>query len=192
MPSPEPRGNRGPAAAADNRRALLDAARRVFADRGYRAPLSAIAREAGVGQGVLYRHFPTRLDLALAAFEENFAELDAIAAHPGPGAFADLWSRLVEITVAESAFVEMAVDARRALADRHDEGRLRSMLADTLARAQAAGVVDATLNADDVVLMHRMIFGVVTTSIDDDAGVRAAVDRATALLRHDPLGGRQR
>lgn len=184
MPSPTPRGNRGPAAAADNRRALLDAARRVFADRGYRAPLSAIAREAGVGQGVLYRHFPTRLDLALAAFEENFAELDAIAARPGPDAFAELWSRLVEITVAESAFVEMAVDARRTLAGRNDDGRLRGMVADTLARAQAAGVVDAGLTAEDVVLMHRMIFGVVVTSVDDDdAAVRAAVGRATALLR---------
>ena len=41
----------------DNRRALLDAARRVVGGRGHRMPLSAVAREAGPGQGVL-RRFP--------------------------------------------------------------------------------------------------------------------------------------
>ncbi|WP_182113172.1 MULTISPECIES: TetR/AcrR family transcriptional regulator [unclassified Actinotalea] len=187
MSSPRSRGNRGPAAAAGNRRALLDAARRVFAERGYRAPLSAIAREAGVGQGVLYRHFPTRLDLALAVFEENFAELEAIATRPDPRAFVDLWSRLVDITITESAFVEMAVDARRSLVGRHDDDRLRDLVAGALTRAQEAGLVDPAVSADDVVLMHRMIFGVVVTSVEhDDAAVHAAVDRATALLRRDP------
>ena len=68
-------GNRGPAAAAGNRRALLRAARDLFAQKGYNVPLSAIARAAGVGQAVLYRHFPRRLDLAFAVFEENFADL---------------------------------------------------------------------------------------------------------------------
>ncbi len=47
-----------------------------MAARGHRVPLNAIAREGRVGQGVLYRHFPTRLDLAFAVFEENSAELE--------------------------------------------------------------------------------------------------------------------
>src|SRR5690606_39484170 len=63
--------NRGPAAAAENRAALLAAARRLFAERGYHAPLSAIAREAGVGQGSLYRHFPQRELIAAAILEEK-------------------------------------------------------------------------------------------------------------------------
>lgn len=73
-------------------------------------PLSAIAKDAGVGQGVLYRHFPTRLDLALAVFEENLAQLEAVAAAPDPSAFGRLWQALVELTVESAAFVEMAVD----------------------------------------------------------------------------------
>ena len=39
------------------------------------ASLEGIAREAGVAIGTLYRHFPTRLDLLLAALEPRLAEL---------------------------------------------------------------------------------------------------------------------
>ncbi|MFB9629003.1 TetR/AcrR family transcriptional regulator [Nonomuraea helvata] len=53
--------NRGPGAAVRNRAALIAAAREVFAAAGYDAPLSMVARVAGVGQGSLYRHFPDRV-----------------------------------------------------------------------------------------------------------------------------------
>ncbi|MGO1628191.1 helix-turn-helix domain-containing protein, partial [Microbacterium sp.] len=66
-----PRKNRGPAAAAENRRALIAAARAVFADGGFAVPFSAIARRAGVGQGSLYRHFPTKIALAAAVFDDD-------------------------------------------------------------------------------------------------------------------------
>ncbi len=49
--------------AQQNRAALVEAAREVFAERGLDAPLEQIARQAGVGIGTLYRHFPTRNDL---------------------------------------------------------------------------------------------------------------------------------
>ncbi|WP_067535516.1 TetR/AcrR family transcriptional regulator [Nocardia crassostreae] len=76
------RANRGPKAAAGNRAALIRAARELFAADGFDVPLSAIARAAGVGQGVLYRHFPTRESIALTVFEENIAEVEAAAANP--------------------------------------------------------------------------------------------------------------
>ena len=182
MPTPAGRVNRGPAAAADNRRAILTAARQVMTERGLRAPLSAIARAAGVGQGVLYRHFPTRLDLALAVFEDNFAELEAIAADPAPDALRRLWSRLVDLTIETSAFVEMVLLAREELPGYRGQDRLLGLVADTLPRAQRAGRVDAGLTAEDVLLGWRMVFGVVLTATDP-RDVRAAVDRALALLR---------
>jgi AcrR family transcriptional regulator len=37
--------------------------------------LEAIARQAGVGVGTLYRHFPTRLDVVEAVYEEDVEEL---------------------------------------------------------------------------------------------------------------------
>jgi AcrR family transcriptional regulator len=66
-----PKKNRGPAAAAHNRRALIDAARDLFAEQGFSVPFSAVARRAGVGQASLYRHFPDKVALGVAVFEEN-------------------------------------------------------------------------------------------------------------------------
>lgn len=176
------KSNRGPAAAVDNRRALLQAARRVFAERGYHAPLNSIAREAGVGQGVLYRHFPTRLDLAFAVFDDSFAELDAIAADPVPDAFTRLWGRLVDITIDTSAFLEMVTDARRSLPDYDGSSHLLTLIESTLPRAQDAGLVPAALTPEDVMLAQRMVYGVVVTAIDPD-DIRRAVAQSLVLLR---------
>lgn len=56
--------------------ALLRAAKAVFATAGVDAPVREIAREAGVGLGTLYRHFPQRSDLIAAVFRR---EIDACA-----------------------------------------------------------------------------------------------------------------
>ncbi len=72
--------NRGPRAAAGNRAALVDAAREIFTTDGLDAPLSRIARRAGVGQGVLYRHFPDRHAIAAAVLEENVRQVEQAAA----------------------------------------------------------------------------------------------------------------
>ena len=53
---------------------LIAAAQREFAARGVDASLERIARDAGVAIGTLYRHFPTRLDLLMAAFEPRLQE----------------------------------------------------------------------------------------------------------------------
>lgn len=57
--------------------ALLEAAKREFADAGVDAPVRAIAQRAGVGVGTVYRHFPLRSDLITAVFTR---EIDACAA----------------------------------------------------------------------------------------------------------------
>lgn len=71
--------NDGPKAAARNRAALVTAAREIFAEHGLEAPLSAIARRAGVGQGVLYRHFPDRTAAVAAVLEENVRQIERAA-----------------------------------------------------------------------------------------------------------------
>jgi len=53
---------------------LIAAARSEFASRGVDASLEQIARDADVAIGTLYRHFPTRLDLLLAALEPRLQE----------------------------------------------------------------------------------------------------------------------
>jgi AcrR family transcriptional regulator len=47
----------------DKRKAILDAALRVFAERGIAAPTSAISRVAGVAEGSLFTYFKTKNDL---------------------------------------------------------------------------------------------------------------------------------
>jgi AcrR family transcriptional regulator len=174
--------NRGPAAAAENRAAILAAARQLFAEQGYRVPLSAIAREASVGQGVLYRHFPDRLALAVAVFEDNFAELEQLAASTsGPECFPLLWRRLVAYTVDSSAFVEMVIDARTQLPADASEDRLLALMAEPLARAQDAGLADPDWTPQDILLLEQMVYGVAIAQ-PDPALVTDAVRRALALI----------
>jgi AcrR family transcriptional regulator len=61
--------------AARNRRALLDAALEAFKRGGVTASLDDIAKSAGVGPGTLYRHFPSRDDLALAVIDDGLLAL---------------------------------------------------------------------------------------------------------------------
>lgn len=182
MPAPPRPRNRGPAAAAANRAAILSAARTVFSEQGYRAPLNAIAKAAGVGQGVLYRHFPDRFALANAVFEDNFADLEWLAASiPGPECFAAVWRQLVAYTVASSAIVEMVIDARTQLPADVNEERLVALVADPLARAQAAGRADPAWTPSDILLFEHMIHGVVMAQLDPAAAMDA-VRRALALI----------
>src|SRR5216683_7877526 len=67
-----------------NRERILDVAKEAFTRSGANASLDDIAKDAGVGPGTLYRHFPTREELLeavyrtemekLASAEEKFAE----------------------------------------------------------------------------------------------------------------------
>ncbi len=64
--------------AALTRESIVVAARAAFAGRGYAgASTAAIARAAGVTEGALFHHFPTKARLFLEVFEALEAELDA-------------------------------------------------------------------------------------------------------------------
>lgn len=65
-------------AAARNRVAIIEAAHELFAENPL-VPLSEVAKRAGVGAGTLYRHFPTRDDLILAAYQHDIDRLTTTA-----------------------------------------------------------------------------------------------------------------
>lgn len=78
-------GKRQPRADAQrNRERILEIAKKSFSQSGVNTSLDDISKEAGVGPGTLYRHFPTRDALLeavyrtevekLAAAEQKFAE----------------------------------------------------------------------------------------------------------------------
>jgi AcrR family transcriptional regulator len=58
-----------------NRDRLLEVAARVISADGPDVALEAIAKEAGVGIGTLYRHFPTREALVDAAYRNELSRL---------------------------------------------------------------------------------------------------------------------
>lgn len=64
----------------DRREALLDAARAAFAEHGYEATsIAAIARRAGVSDGLLYRYFTDKRALLGAVLERYMEEMIARA-----------------------------------------------------------------------------------------------------------------
>src|SRR5258708_27839424 len=58
-----------------NREQLLAAAVVAFSQEGPEVTLESIARDAGVGIGTLYRHFPSREALVDAAYRSELARL---------------------------------------------------------------------------------------------------------------------
>jgi AcrR family transcriptional regulator len=72
MTDTAPRALRSDAAA--NRERVLAAAARAIKREGEKVPMATIARDARVGVGTVYRHFPDRADL-LAALERRSYEI---------------------------------------------------------------------------------------------------------------------
>jgi TetR/AcrR family transcriptional regulator, fatty acid metabolism regulator protein len=58
---------------------ILQAASRVFAERGYEAAtIAEIARQAGVGKGTVYLYYRSKRDVYWAALRHHVAELHAL------------------------------------------------------------------------------------------------------------------
>jgi len=60
-----------------NRGRILDVAKQAFSRSGVNTSLDDIAKEAGVGPGTLYRHFPTREELLEAVYRTQVEKLAA-------------------------------------------------------------------------------------------------------------------
>lgn len=71
----------------ERRQAILDAAMKIFAQRGYAAAtIRAIAREANIAQGTIYLYFPSKRDILLALYRSMILEsLEEIMARPEKG-----------------------------------------------------------------------------------------------------------
>ncbi|MEU9045430.1 MULTISPECIES: helix-turn-helix domain-containing protein [unclassified Kitasatospora] len=99
-----------------NRDLLLAAARDLFSRQGLDVPLDQIAKEAGVGNATLYRHFPTRE----ALIGEVFADAGAALATAGEEALAaeDAWTgleryfeRIFELVAADRGINDLVTQA---------------------------------------------------------------------------------
>jgi AcrR family transcriptional regulator len=147
--SPPPRRRR--ADAERNRARLLEVARAAFASGQATVALEQIARDADVGIGTLYRHFPTREALVAALYRQELDELIASA---------DVLARTLAPPVALRAWMdrfrdyvtvkrEMAETLRAVFASgAFTVPGIREELSAAVQLILDAGVTDASLRAD--------------------------------------------
>ena len=76
---PSPPARKVRADAQRNRERILEIAKQAFTQHGAEASLDDIARQAGIGPGTLYRHFPARDALIEAVYRSEVEKLAAAA-----------------------------------------------------------------------------------------------------------------
>jgi AcrR family transcriptional regulator len=74
---PRPVGRKPRADALRNRERILEVAKEAFTRAGADVHLDDVAKQAGVGAGTLYRHFPTRDALLEAVYRSEVGKLAA-------------------------------------------------------------------------------------------------------------------
>jgi TetR/AcrR family transcriptional regulator len=137
------------------RAAVLDSARRVFSRSSYRGATTAeIAREAGISEPILYRHFGSKRDLYLACLDEawqTFHEEATQALADDPvgclGVISDRYMakgtkfRVVDLWI--QALTEASDDPVIAKALRGQIREMHDFLADVIRDGQERGIVNA-------------------------------------------------
>jgi AcrR family transcriptional regulator len=141
------------------RQAVLDTACRVFSRLSYRGATTAeIAREAGISEPILYRHFGSKRDLYLACLDEAWRSFRAgagraIAEDPDRclGAIADAYMardkriRMVDLWI--QALTVAPEDEVIAAALRSQVREVQEFFAEVIRDGQARGIVVAERDA---------------------------------------------
>jgi AcrR family transcriptional regulator len=167
-----------------NRLRLLEAARAAFTSAAGAVTLEQIARDAGVGIGTLYRHFPTREALVEALYWQELAALcdsarELLATHPPQRALRAWMDRFADYVAAKR---EMA-DALRAMfaAGTVNISAARAEMTVAVRTILEAGAADKSLRDDvrpeDVV---ALVVGCLTATSMDDG--REQLDRMFDLV----------
>jgi AcrR family transcriptional regulator len=172
--------------ASRNFDAIIEAGRELFAEFGTEVFLADVAARAGVGVATLYRHFPTREDLAEAVY---VAEVDALCTHGDelaktrePGLALDEWIRRFVTYMATKRALLTALDrdsgafiaCKAALYE--SGGRL-------LVSAQEEGIAREDVNIDDVM---RFVIGVTSAPFGSDAQRDRILQLAVDAIKHAP------
>jgi AcrR family transcriptional regulator len=134
-----------------NRDRLLEVAVRAFSTEGPEVTLEAVAKEAGVGIGTLYRHFPTREALVEAAYRSELLRLCAaanvlVAEAPGDVALRTWMDRFVHYMTTKRGMA----DALRAViaSGVNPYGESRDRLLAAIGKLLGAGIESGALRAD--------------------------------------------
>jgi AcrR family transcriptional regulator len=166
--------------AAERRLALVEAGLRVFSEGSYAGATTAqIAREAGVSEPILYRHFVSKRDLYFACLDEAWSrirsKIDERIEELGP---TEGWRDLGPKTLREvkvllpslwmQAITEAGQDEEIRLHVRAHMREVHDYFADFVRRVQAAGAIHA--DRDPEVEAWIFLAGTLLVSIADRLG----------------------
>lgn len=134
-----------------NREQLLAAAVAAFSEEGPEVTLESIAKDAGVGIGTLYRHFPSREALVDAAYRSELARLcdsvpellDAMPADKAMRTWMDLFLEYMTTKRGMSDALRMVIASGG-----NPFAESRSRLLAAFAALMQAGAADGTLRGD--------------------------------------------
>ncbi|MFC5720647.1 TetR/AcrR family transcriptional regulator [Streptomyces gamaensis] len=109
--------SRTPRRRVHTRARLLDAAERIFVERGYAEPtIEDICAAAGYTRGAFYSNFASKQDLLLALFDQHSAHrLDQLAellADPSPGLGERIARTFLEVDPSEQGWVLLFLEFR--------------------------------------------------------------------------------
>ena len=170
--------------AVRNRELVLEAAKKVFSAGGPGASLEAVAREASVGIGTLYRHFPTREALFEAVYRREVQQLadlaDYLKQQPDPVDALRRWLRSnVRFVATKKGMLQalaLAVDKNSELFAYSSE-RLTRAVGGLLDRAIAAGEIRDDISPEDVL---RALVGI--SYMHDQPGWQKSVLRVVDVF----------
>ena len=156
-----------------NRERLVSTAREVFAEQGSGASMEAIAKQAGVGVGTLYRHFPNRFDIVEAVYQDDVEELvraaeqatEELEPWDAVEAFFEAFLRYAKTKQALLSELQQAFEKNPELRSRMRE-RIDAAFDLVVDRAKQAGVVREDVSGHDLTQLVSPIC--TNASIPDD------------------------
>ncbi|MCO5968236.1 TetR/AcrR family transcriptional regulator [Actinoallomurus soli] len=163
-----------------NRERILQAARDLVHEPG-ELKLNAVAKACGIGQGTLYRHFPTREDLLVEVYRHEVEDLVAAAprlleTHQPLDALAAWFDRVAAYArVKRDVFAAVEAATWRDLAA-HSLGPIGEAVELLLAAGRSVGSVRADAEARDVIVLISWL------SRLDDAELDARGARLLSIL----------
>ena len=165
-----------------NRERILEVAKGAFTRYGADASLDDIAKQAGVGAGTLYRHFPTRDALIEAVYRSEVEKLAAaangFAAAMTPIESLRAWLLLFVDYVAAKHIIAPALNSVAGGPSRLYEGSrslVQGAIEELVKRAKKSGDVRKDIDASDLL---RAVIGVsyVGSGADWQQSARRLVD----------------
>jgi AcrR family transcriptional regulator len=175
-----------------NRQRLIEVARDAFTTGDGKVSLEAIARDAGVGIGTLYRHFPTREALVEAVYRAERTRLcdtaeELLADLPPDRALRTWMDGFADYVATKQGMGDAlrALVASGTITKSDARAELSTAVRKILDAGAAAGTLRSDIEAEDVVVSTVGIFSVCTLPEQRDQAARL-LDLLVDALRHRP------